>query len=72
MHLNPIRVHYLLIFFVRSWVFEVWADKARLLGNLSITTAIAAFLHISFVFNLVYPQVIYFDLALTKGSHNTF
>jgi len=40
----------------RLWVFEVWGDGEKLLGNLSLSTAIAAFLHVSFVFNMKYPK----------------
>ena len=40
-----------------SWMFEVWVDKTKLLGNLSLTQAIASFLHLAFVFDLQFPKV---------------
>ena len=40
-------------------MFEVWVEHAKLIGNLSLTTAIATFLHLCFVFDLKYPQVCY-------------
>merc|ERR1719318_1339357 len=43
--------------------FELWVCRSRILGNLSITQAIASFLHLAFVCNLQYPKVIaYFHL----------
>ena len=39
------------------FVFELWADKAKLISNLSITQSLAAFLHLSFIFDLQYPKV---------------
>ena len=41
----------------RSFIFELWADKSKLTGDLSITKAISAFLHLAFVFGLNYPTV---------------
>ena len=38
-------------------MFELWVDKTKVLGNLSITQAIASFLHMAFVFDLHYPKV---------------
>ena len=43
--------------FVRAWIFEVFVDKMRVLGNMSLPEAIAALLHIPFVFNLRYVKV---------------
>ena len=44
------------IYFFSSWIFEVWVDKGKLLGNLTICQAIASFLHLCFSFNLEYPK----------------
>ena len=50
----------------RSFVFEVWVEQVKLLGNLSISESIAAYLHLVFIFDLEYPKVIiyksYIDL----------
>ena len=40
-------------------MFELWTDKKVLLSNLSLTESLAAFLHLSFVTQLKYPQVKY-------------
>ena len=56
-------------FCFRIWVFEVWGDGEKLLGNLSLSTAIAAFLHVSFVFNMKYPKVI--TLLLSFFEHKS-
>ena len=45
-------------------MFELWTDKKVLLSNLSLTESLAAFLHLSFVTQLKYPQV--------KYCHNRF
>jgi len=39
-----------------SFVFEVHAEKEKIIGNLDFPTAIAAFLHLCFVVNLKYPK----------------
>ena len=39
-------------------MFEVWGDGEKLLGNLSLSAAIAAFLHVTFVFNMKFPKVV--------------
>ena len=41
----------------RNWVFELWVEEKKLLGNLGLSGAIAAFLHLAFVFDLKYPKV---------------
>ena len=43
----------------RSFVFELWADETKLLGNMDFSTSIAAFVHLCFVFDLSYPKVRY-------------
>ena len=50
---------YLFIFYLlsRNFIFEVHAEKEKLLGNLDLAEAIACFLHLVFVFNLEYPKV---------------
>ena len=48
--------HLLAVSVDKMWVFEVYVDKMKLLGNLSFRQAIASFLHIAFVFNLEYPK----------------
>ena len=47
----------LIILCSSSWIFEVWVDKTKALGNLGIVQAISSFLHMAFVFNLQYPKV---------------
>ena len=37
-------------------MFEVWAEKEKLLGNMSLQLAISSYLHVAFVFDLKYPQ----------------
>ena len=39
------------------FIFEVWVDGQKLLGNLNFVTAISSFLHLAFVFDLKYPKV---------------
>ena len=56
--LLKVAVQFLILFCFSSWIFEVWVDKMKLLSNLSLTQAIASFLHLAFVFHLQYPQVI--------------
>ena len=38
-------------------IFEIWVDKSKLIGNLSLHSAIATFIHVAFIFNLKYPKV---------------
>ena len=40
----------------RNWVFEVWVEEERLLGNLSLGAAIPSLLHLAFVFDLKYNK----------------
>ena len=40
--------------FYRKWVFELWVENEKLLGNLSLAGSIAAFVHLAFVFGLSY------------------
>ena len=42
----------------RSWHFELWVDKQKLMCNLSLVQAISSLLHLSFVFDLKYVKVI--------------
>ena len=39
------------------FVFDVWCERKKLLGDLDMAEAIASFLHLSFVCNLKYPKV---------------
>ena len=39
------------------FVFELWVDCQKLLGNLNFVTAISSFVHLCFVFGLQYPKV---------------
>ena len=57
------------------FVFEVWAENQKILGNLNLVTAISSFLHLAFAFNLKYPQVYplncssyWFSIWLLKGG----
>lgn len=48
----------------RSWHFELWVDKQKLMCNLSLVQAISSLLHLSFVFDLKYVKVITFKLSV--------
>ena len=52
---------YLLNF--RTFVFELWAEEEKLLGNLDLISALAAFYHTCFVFDLKYPVVRYLKIC---------
>ena len=60
----------------KSFVFELWCEKKKLLGDLEMAEAIAAFLHLSFVFNFEYPKVsdclenIHYKNYFCLGSRN--
>ena len=43
----------------QGWVFELWCESSKLLGNMSLSTAIASFLHLAFVFDLKYPNILH-------------
>ena len=47
----------------RAFIFELWVEHSRLLGNLDIVTAIAAFMHLCFVFDIKYPKVRQFNIS---------
>ena len=38
-------------------VFEVWVEHEKLIGNLSLSVAIATFFHLAFTFDLKYNKV---------------
>ena len=38
-------------------MFELFAEGKRMMGNMDIITALAAFFHMAFVFNYKYPKV---------------
>ena len=48
----------------RNFVFEVHGEKEKLLGNLDLGAAVAAFLHVCFVLNLKYPKVTFLPLVV--------
>ena len=39
------------------FIFELWCEKRKLIGELDLAEAIAAFIHLAFVFDLKYPKV---------------
>ena len=41
----------------RSYVFELWVEKKRILEQLDMGQCIASFLHLAFCFDLKYPKV---------------
>lgn len=41
----------------RSYIFELWTENDKLLGNMDLFTALAAFFHLCFTFDLKYPKV---------------
>jgi hypothetical protein len=41
------------------FIFELHVEKKLLIGNMDLAEAIGAFLHLSFVFDLVYVKVFY-------------
>ena len=41
----------------RHYNFELWVEGSRILHNMDLAEAISAFFHLSFTFNLKYPQV---------------
>ena len=51
-------VDHIMFFFVRTFVFELWCERKKLLGDLDMAEAVAAFIHLAFVFDLKYPKVI--------------
>ena len=52
-------VNILFHFFRGSYVFELWVEGEKLLGNLNLVTAISSLLHLVFCFDLEYPEVCY-------------
>ena len=40
-----------------TFIFELWVEEEKLLGNMDLVTALAAFFHTCFVFDLKYPVV---------------
>ena len=43
--------------FVRTFIFELWCERKKLLGDLDMAEAVASFIHLAFVFDLKYPRV---------------
>ena len=57
MLVSHLRSNCVLLFYFSLFIFELWVEGAKLVGNLTITEAVASFLHLSFVFDLKYPEV---------------
>ena len=55
----------------RTYVFEVWVEKARILGNLDMAQAISSLLQLVFCFNLKYPKVFCHHHPTTQIQNNT-
>ena len=49
--------------FLRMFIFELHVEKKLLIGNMDLAEAIGAFLHLSFVFDLVYVKVFIFHIC---------
>ena len=47
--------HILAILVEKSFVYELWAESNKLIGNMDLVTALAAFYHLCFIFSLRYP-----------------
>ena len=45
------------VIILRTFIFELYLENTKLLGNMDMVTAIAAFFHLCFVFDLKYPKV---------------
>ena len=41
-----------------SFVFELWVDEHKLIGNMDLVSSVTAFLQLAFLFDLKYPKVI--------------
>ena len=41
----------------RHFIYELWAEGKKLVGNMDFVSALAAFFHVCFIFDLKYPQV---------------
>ena len=48
-HIVAVQVH-------KGFTFELWVEGDRLLSNLDMTSAFAAFFHLAFCFHLQYPK----------------
>lgn len=44
-------------FLIRGFVFELWVEGTKLMGNMDMATAWAAFFHLCFCFDIKYPKV---------------
>jgi hypothetical protein len=44
-----------MVFFGRSYCFEIWVEKQRILEQLDMAQCIASFLHLVFIFDLKFP-----------------
>ena len=52
--------------FLRMFIFELHVEKKLLIGNMDLAEAIGAFLHLSFVFDLVYVKVFIFHICTVQ------
>ena len=52
-----IDISHFSVYFFRDYVFELWVEEQKVLGNMSLTSAISSFLHLCFSFDLKYPKV---------------
>lgn len=48
--------HIVAVLVDKTFIFELWAEHAKLLGNMNICTALASFFHLAFCFDLKYPK----------------
>ena len=48
-----------LCFHFRHFHFDLWVEKTRLVVNMTLPGAVAALLHLVFIFDLRYPEVFY-------------
>ena len=58
---RSLRVPFFNLSYFRTFIYELWVEQAKLIGNMDLCTALAAFYHLCFSFNLKYPQVFTFE-----------
>ena len=47
-----------LLLSLRTFVFELWIENIKLFGNMDMVVGLAAFFHLCFVFDFLYPKVL--------------
>jgi len=52
---NP-SPHLVAVLVDKTFIFEIWAEAKKLLGNMDLATALAGFFHLCFCFDLKYPK----------------